>query len=72
MSIALQARMLNATDPLRDDVKPFEVPTLNRYWSDPAFAAEVDAREAEMRALGKAAWDAAVRRNHPHISQETQ
>ena len=48
-------------------MKPFDVRTLNRYWNDPAFAAEIDAERNAMRAIGNAAWTAAMRRNHPHI-----
>lgn len=72
-------RLLNATDPGAEiaarwtaDRAPEEdpIPTLRRYWNDPVFAAQLDAEQEAMRKKGRAAWDAATRKNHPHISQE--
>lgn len=66
MSLArAQAQFDRAYDPMREVIAP----TLCRYWSDPAFAAEINTELADKRKAGADAWSAATRRNHPHIEE---
>lgn len=63
---ARHARMLDATTP----EAPL-APTLQRYWNDPAFHADMDAMIAANRARVHAAIDEGIRKHRAKLEQSS-